>query len=53
MGIYIWGTGCGASELLESGLELDRVTAFVDSFPGDKTFMGKPVLLPQKGQLVR
>ena len=48
MGIYVWGTGCGASELLESGLELDRVTAFVDSFPGDKTFMGKPVLLPEQ-----
>ena len=49
MGIYVWGTGCGASELLESGLEPDRVTAFVDSYPCGDTFLGKPVLLPEQG----
>ena len=32
MGIYIWGTGCGASELLERGLQLEQVSGFVDSF---------------------
>ena len=48
MGIYVWGTGCGASELIEQGLELDRITAFVDSFPGGETFLGKPVLLPEQ-----
>lgn len=48
MGIYIWGTGCGASELLEQGMELARITAFVDSFPGGTEFLGKPVLLPQQ-----
>ena len=48
MGIYIWGTGCGASELLEQGMELERITAFVDSFPGDTEFLGKPVLLPEQ-----
>ena len=48
MGIYIWGTGCGASELLEQGMELERITAFVDSFPGGAEFLGKPVLLPQQ-----
>lgn len=48
MGIYIWGTGCGASELLEQGLELSRITAFVDSFPGGEAFLGKPVLLPEQ-----
>lgn len=48
MGIYVWGTGCGASELLEQGLALDRVSAFVDSFPGGDTFLGKPVLLPEQ-----
>ena len=48
MGIYIWGTGCGASELLEQGMELERITAFVDSFPGGTEFLGKPVLLPQQ-----
>lgn len=47
MGIYVWGTGCGASELLEQGMELARICAFVDSFPGDETFLGKPVLLPE------
>lgn len=46
MGIYVWGTGCGASELLEAGMPLSSVTAFVDSFPSGETFLGKPVLLP-------
>jgi len=45
MGIYVWGTGCGASELLEQGLSLEQVAAFVDSFPMGETFLGKPVLL--------
>lgn len=48
MGIYVWGTGCGASELLERGLSLERITGFVDSFPGSDSFLGKPVLLPEK-----
>ena len=33
MGIYVWGTGCGASELIEAGLEKEKIAAFVDSFP--------------------
>lgn len=48
MAIYIWGTGCGASELLEKGFSPDRVEAFVDSFPMGDTFLGKPVLLPEQ-----
>ena len=48
MGIYIWGTGCGASELLEQGLDLENVRAFIDSFPSGETFLGKPVLLPEE-----
>ena len=48
MGIYVWGTGCGASELLEGGLPLEQVAAFVDSFPSGETFLGKPVLLPEQ-----
>lgn len=48
MGIYVWGTGCGASELLQQGLALERITAFVDSFPSGETFLGKPVLLPEQ-----
>lgn len=48
MGIYVWGTGCGASELLSKGLKKERVTAFVDSYPSDKTFLERPVLLPEE-----
>ena len=48
MGIYVWGTGCGASELIDKGLEWNRITAFVDSSPGDTLFFGKPVLLPEQ-----
>jgi len=48
MGIYVWGTGCGASELTEAGLAPERITAFVDSFPGGETFLGRPVLLPEQ-----
>lgn len=48
MSIYVWGTGCGASELIEQGLPLVRITGFVDSFPMGKTFLGKPVLLPEE-----
>lgn len=48
MAIYVWGTGCGASELLEAGLTLRQIQAFVDSFPSADTFLGKPVLLPQQ-----
>ena len=48
MGIYVWGTGCGASELIEAGLEATQITAFVDSFPVGDTFLNKPVLLPEQ-----
>lgn len=48
MGIYVWGTGCGASELIEQGLAPERIRAFLDSFPSGETFLGKPVLLPEQ-----
>ncbi len=51
MGIYVWGTGCGASELMEEGLALERIRAFVDSYPSGKTFLGKPVLLPEEVEI--
>lgn len=51
MGIYVWGTGCGASELIEQGLELDRIAAFVDSYPSGETFLGRAVLLPEQLEL--
>ena len=47
MGIYVWGTGCGASKLIEDGLALERIEAFVDSTPCRDRFLGKPVLLPE------
>ena len=47
MGIYVWGTGCGASELIGQGLNLERISAFVDSYPSGESFLGKPVLLPE------
>lgn len=48
MALYVWGTGCGASELIEAGLPLGRVAAFVDSYPSGAFFLDKPVLLPQQ-----
>ena len=48
MGIYVWGTGCGASELIEQGLNLERIASFVDSYPSGETFLGKTVLLPEQ-----
>lgn len=48
MGIYVWGTGCGASELIGAGLAPERITAFVDSFPMGSHFLGRPVFLPEK-----
>lgn len=48
MGIYVWGTGCGASELMAQGFAVDDAAAFVDSFPAKRDFLGKPVLLPEE-----
>ena len=48
MAIYVWGTGCGASELIDLGLEPEHIAAFVDSYPSGETFLGRPVLLPRQ-----
>ena len=48
MEIYVWGTGCGASEVIERGLRTDIITAFIDSSPINRTFLGMPVLLPEE-----
>lgn len=48
MGIYVWGIGCGASQLIDRGFPPERVTAFVDRAPGDGIFLGRPVLLPEE-----
>ena len=47
MGIYIWGTGCGAGDFIEQGFEPEKVAAFVDSTPGASEFLGRPVITPE------
>ena len=48
MGIYIWGTGCGAGEITDllrtHGCPADRIAAYVDNFPSGESFQGRPVL---------
>ena len=46
MSVYVWGTGCGAGELIERGLDLNTVSAFVESRPSSDCFLGKPVKAP-------
>lgn len=49
MDVYLYGTGCGAGDLIDSGMNMDLVRAFVDSFakPGDR-FLGRPVITPEE-----
>ena len=44
MEIYVYGTGCGAGELVDTLLPADRITAFVDSSPSEDCFLGRPVI---------
>ncbi len=46
-GIYIWGTGCGAGELLARLPQGVEIAGFVDSFPMGDSFMGRPVIKPE------
>lgn len=46
--IYVWGTGCVAGELMESSLDIREIAGFLDSVPGKKTFLGKPVYAPSQ-----
>ncbi len=48
MHIYVYGTGCGAGELIDTALPADRVTAFVDSKPASNYFLGRPVISPEE-----
>lgn len=36
MEIYVYGTGCGAGELMDTVLPSDQVRAFVDSRPSSE-----------------
>ncbi len=47
MKLLVWGTGCGAGELIDLGIRPEDVCAFVDSFPRTKTFLGRPVIKPE------
>lgn len=47
MGIFVWGTGCGVSELIEKGLTPEKIAAFVESNPDSADFLGRPVLPPE------
>ena len=48
MGVYVWGTGCGASELMERGFSREDITAFVESKPDSAAFLGRPVVPPEQ-----
>lgn len=44
--LYIWGTGCGAGELLREQIDIEDVAAFVESRVLGESFMGRPVISP-------
>jgi hypothetical protein len=48
MTVYVWGTGCGAGELLDTALPPEKVTAFVEEAPRSECFLGRPVLSPER-----
>ena len=47
MEIYVYGTGCGAGELVDSALPAERVAAFVDDRHVSDSFLGRPVIGPE------
>ena len=47
MKLYVYGTGCGAGELIDSVLPVERVTAFVDGLGRGGSFLGRPVISPE------
>lgn len=48
MKIYVYGTGCGAGELIDHTLPPEKVAAFIDSEPRSREFLGKPVITPEE-----
>ena len=48
MEVYVYGTGCGAGELIDRALPAERVAAFVDSAPAAPAFLGRPVITPEE-----
>ena len=47
MKLYIWGTGCGAGDLADHGLDVSGVCAFLNSAPVSDSFLGRPVERPE------
>lgn len=47
MKLYVWGTGCGAGDLIDRGLDPEGVTAFLDGDSRGGSFLGRPVLPPE------
>ena len=43
MKIYVYGTGCGAGDLIDGALPIEKVTAFVER-EGGGSFLGRPVI---------
>lgn len=48
MDVYVYGTGCGAGELIDSALPADKVAAFVDETGSTEIFLGRPVIPPEE-----
>jgi hypothetical protein len=48
MEIYVYGTGCGAGELIDAALSAERVAAFVDEIARPEGFLGRPVIAPEE-----
>ena len=44
MNVYVYGTGCGAGELVDRALPPERISAFVETRPTSDTFLGRPVI---------
>ena len=45
--IYVYGTGCGAGELVDEVLPAERIEAFVEE-AGGGSFLGRPVISPEE-----
>ena len=48
MRLFVWGAGCSAGELVDLGLKPEEICAFIDSFPRQETFMGRPLIRPEE-----
>lgn len=47
MKLYVWGTGCAAGDLIDAGLAIGQVAAFLNGEGCGGSFLGRPVLRPE------